>query len=40
MDGETQTELINLSNIGDEVSISMFVPEADTLCPFEPLRDI
>ena len=39
-DVETQTELINVFNIGDEVSISMFVPEADTLCPFEPLRDV
>ena len=40
MEGEKQTNLINVANIGDEVSISMFVPEADELCPFDGMKDI
>ena len=40
MAGETTTDLISVANIGDRVSISMFVPEADELCPFDPLKEI
>ena len=40
MDGEKKAPLIDVEAIGKDVSIAMFVPLNDELCPFEPMRDI
>ena len=39
-EGWREAELIDTKVIGEEVTISMFVPRYDELCPFTPFEDI
>ena len=40
MNGEKQTELVDVKLIGNGVRIAMFVPEKDEICPFWPMQEI
>ena len=38
--GEKQTDLIDLAKVSDGVSIAMFMPVFDEMCPFKPLAEL
>ena len=40
MNGERQTNLIDIEAISRDIEIAMFVPQRDELCPFLPLIEL